>query len=93
MGIIAMKPLGGGLLERADLCFRFLQQYPYVVPIPDISIQEEVNEIINLYLSPKPLSEADHKQIERLRSELGKNSVIVVDIAYPVNKKLIFPEF
>ena len=71
MGIIAMKPLGGGLLERADLCFRFLQQYPYVVPIPGISSQKEANEIVDLYISPKPLSEADHKQIERLRSELG----------------------
>jgi len=30
MGIIAMKPLGGGLLGRTDLCFRFLQQYPYL---------------------------------------------------------------
>jgi aryl-alcohol dehydrogenase-like predicted oxidoreductase len=29
MGIIAMKPLGGGLLERADLCFRFLQQHSH----------------------------------------------------------------
>ncbi len=26
MGIIAMKPLGGGLLDKADLCFKFLQQ-------------------------------------------------------------------
>ena len=71
MGIIAMKPLGGGLLDRADLCFRFLQQYPYVVPIPGISSQKEANEIVDLYISPRPLSEADHKQIERLRSELG----------------------
>ncbi|MGD8564514.1 MAG: aldo/keto reductase, partial [Desulfarculaceae bacterium] len=28
MGLIAMKPLGGGLLDRADLCFAFLRQYP-----------------------------------------------------------------
>ena len=30
MGIIGMKPLGGGLLDRADLCFKFLQQYQYL---------------------------------------------------------------
>ena len=91
MGIIAMKPLGGGLLERADLCFRFLQQYPYVVPIPGISTQEEVNEIINLYLSPKPLSEADHKQIERLRSELGKKFCHRCGYCIPCEQKVDIP--
>jgi predicted aldo/keto reductase-like oxidoreductase len=72
IGVIAMKPLGGGLLDRADLCFRFLQQYPHVVPIPGASSQEEVDEIIDYYRSPRLLSEDDHKQIEKIRSELGK---------------------
>ena len=71
MGIIAMKPLGGGLLERADLCFRFLQQYPQIVPIPGIKAREEADEIVELYRSPKPLTEADWKQIDKIRSELG----------------------
>jgi hypothetical protein len=26
--VIGMKPLGGGLLQRPDLCMKFLQQYP-----------------------------------------------------------------
>jgi len=72
MGIIGMKPLGGGLLERADLCFRFLQQHPYVLPIAGIQSWEEADEIIQLYDSPKSLSEADHKEIEKIRSQLGK---------------------
>ena len=32
MGVIGMKPLGGGLLQRPDLCMKFLQQYPQVDP-------------------------------------------------------------
>lgn len=72
MGIIGMKPLGGGLLERADLCFRFLQQYPYVLPIAGIKSREEADEIIQLYDSPKSLSEVDHREIEKIRSQLGK---------------------
>jgi len=73
MGIIAMKPLGGGLLERADLCFKFLQQYPDVVPIPGIQSCKEIDEIIALYQDPKPLSVADKKEIETIQNELGKN--------------------
>ncbi len=72
MGIIAMKPLGGGLLERADLCFKFLQQYPEVLPIPGISKTAEIDEILTYYESPAPLTDADQHEIERIRLELGK---------------------
>ena len=72
VGIIGMKPLGGGLLERADLCFRFLQQHPHVVPIPGIRAIKEVDEIIGLYRDPKPLTEADIKDIDSIRSALGE---------------------
>ena len=72
VGIIGMKPLGGGLLERADLCFRFLQRHPYVVPIPGIHTKKEADEIVELYRNPEPLSETDLKDIENIRSALGE---------------------
>jgi len=72
VGLIGMKPLGGGVLERADLCFRFLQQYPYVVPIPGIRSTTEIDEIVDLYRNPQPLSAADWKDIERIRSTVGE---------------------
>lgn len=72
MGIIAMKPLGGGLLERADLCFRFLQQHSYVVPIPGISSPDEIDEIVGLYESPEMLTEENWREIEEIRSDLGR---------------------
>lgn len=71
MGIIAMKPLGGGLLERADLCFKFLRQYPNVVPIPGIQAREEVDQIVALYDSPAPLMEADREAMDEIRADLG----------------------
>ena len=72
VGIIGMKPLGGGVLERADLCFRFLQQHPYVVPIPGIREKKEADEIVAFYRNPESLSEADLKVIENIRSALGE---------------------
>ena len=71
MGIIAMKPMGGGLLERADLCFRFLQQYQDVVPIPGVENAAEVDENIKYYAKAHPLSEQDRTDIETIRNELG----------------------
>jgi uncharacterized protein len=72
VGIIGMKPLGGGLLERACLCFKFLQQHPCVVPIPGVRSSKEIDEIMELYRHPEPLSEADSEAIEKIRSELGE---------------------
>jgi predicted aldo/keto reductase-like oxidoreductase len=72
VGIIGMKPLGGGLLERADLCFKFLQQHPYVLPIPGVRSNKEIDQIVQFYRNPEPMSEADLKAIESIRSDLGK---------------------
>ncbi len=71
VGIIAMKPLGGGLLERADLCFKFLQQHPYVVPIPGICRKKEADEIIALYRHPQPLSRSDLNEMKNIQEVLG----------------------
>jgi predicted aldo/keto reductase-like oxidoreductase len=72
VGIIGMKPLGGGLLESAKLCFGFLQQHPYVVPIPGIRAKKEADEIIELYRHPQPLSQPDLKEMKNIQTVLGK---------------------
>jgi len=71
MGVIAMKPLGGGWLDNARLCFGFLQRYPDVVPIPGIARRDELDEIAGLYEAPQTLTEADEAEMERIRQELG----------------------
>jgi predicted aldo/keto reductase-like oxidoreductase len=72
IGIIGMKPLGGGLLERADLCFGFLQQHPHVVPIPGIRAKKEADQIIKLYRHRKKLSRSDLKEMQKIQSVLGE---------------------
>jgi len=72
VGIIGMKPLGGGLLERADLCFGFLQRHQDVVPIPGVRAQAEMDEIIGLYRNRRPLSDGDLKAMAEIRSALGE---------------------
>jgi predicted aldo/keto reductase-like oxidoreductase len=71
LGIIGMKPLGGGWLEKARLCFGFLQQYPEVVPIPGVRSRDEIEEITALYESRVSLTPSDWEDIERIRAELG----------------------
>jgi len=73
MGIIAMKPFGGGMLDRAELCFGFLQQYGKVIPIPGLQSRQEVDENTRLYETPRSLTRQDWDEIESIRSELGAN--------------------
>jgi predicted aldo/keto reductase-like oxidoreductase len=91
VGIIGMKPLGGGVLERADLCFRFLQRYPDVVPIPGIRSKKEADEIVELYRKPEPLSEADLRDIEDIRSTLGEKFCHRCEYCMPCEKGVQIP--
>lgn len=73
MGCIVMKPLAGGELTDAKLCFRFLQQYPDYIPIPGFSEEHELLEIIDLYENKAPLTEKDIKEIENIRNSTDSN--------------------
>ena len=72
MGIIAMKPFGGGLLDRAELCLGFLQQHADIIPIPGLQMEQEVDENIRCYENRRALTKQDWEEIERIRSELGE---------------------
>ena len=71
MGFIAMKPMGGGLLDDADLAFRYLMSFDSIVPDPGIEKIEEIRQIIKAVEKNQGLSEEDKKEIERQRTEFG----------------------
>jgi predicted aldo/keto reductase-like oxidoreductase len=71
MGFIAMKPMGGGLLDDAGLSFRYLGQYGSIVPDPGIETLEEIREIIDIVTRNEPLSTDDKNKIEKQRAEFG----------------------
>ncbi|MCL2232617.1 MAG: aldo/keto reductase [Treponema sp.] len=71
MGFLAMKPMGGGLLDNAGLSFRFLGSYSGIVPDPGIEKIEEIREIIAIVNRNEALSEDDKKEIEKVKAELG----------------------
>lgn len=71
MGFISMKPLGGGLLNRAEPCFRFLMQFDGIVPDPGIETADEIREIVQIYDNPRAITSEDTAEIRRLKDELG----------------------
>ena len=49
VGYIVMKPLAGGRLDNVSLAFKYLFQFPDIVPIPGIGEVREMEEIIQVY--------------------------------------------
>ena len=71
-GILAMKPFAGGALNDATLAFKFLRQFPNVLPIPGYDSIESVDQVVSFYEKPNEVTEQDLALMDRYRNELGK---------------------
>lgn len=70
-GLIAMKPMAGGLITNAATSFAFLRQYGNVLPIWGIQRESELDEILAFESNPPQLDEWLWKSIRRDRFELS----------------------
>jgi aryl-alcohol dehydrogenase-like predicted oxidoreductase len=71
LGVLAMKPFGGGLVDNARLVFAFLRQFPGVVPLAGWDSVARVDEVLDLYETDNVVTAADLAAMQRYREELG----------------------
>ena len=71
VAFIAMKPMGGGLLEDPVLAFKYLRQFPDILPLVGVQSTAEIEQIVSLMEGPAVLTEAESLEIRRLRDELS----------------------
>jgi predicted aldo/keto reductase-like oxidoreductase len=71
IGVIAMKPLCGGLMTNPAPSFAALRQFGNLVPIWGIQRERELDEILALEAHPPALDAAMRAEIEKLRQELA----------------------
>ncbi len=88
VGFIAMKPFSGGMLGDVDLAFKYLLQFPDVVPIPGIEKVEEIEELVGMIEKPHKLTAADVKKMGRLRQELGNKFCRRCDYCQPCTQEI-----
>lgn len=72
LGFIVMKPFAGGMIDNATIAFKFLRQFPDVIPIPGFDSPEAVDEILSFYDYPNVVNDADLALMDKYREELGK---------------------
>lgn len=71
VGLIAMKPLCGGLLTSARSAFAFLRQFDNVVPIWGVQRMGELEELLALEEAPPALDASTRAAIRKDRAELA----------------------
>ena len=72
IGVLAMKPLGGGNLNETTLAMKFIMQNPHITAaIPGMANRQEVDE--DTRIDNSPLTEQEQATCERLRLELGND--------------------
>lgn len=71
IGIMAMKPLGGGIFKDAALSLRYVLGHSISTAIVGMSSVKEVEQNAKLGENPTPLSIEERKRLQEETSELG----------------------
>ena len=71
VGLIAMKPFGGGRLNNPRLCMGYLSRLENVAVTVGVEKPEQVKELVELSENQLVLNDEDRAEMERIRKELG----------------------
>jgi uncharacterized protein len=71
IALIAMKPLAGGMLDNVPVAFKYLLQFPDVVPLVGIEKTWEIEEIVGLLGKSWKLTKREQNQMQKMKAELG----------------------
>ncbi len=72
IGLLGMKPLGGGRLIDAGLSFRYINQFKEVIPVIGIESSFELKQNLKLIERRQSLNSIDMERIKEIKNELGK---------------------
>jgi len=83
VGFIAMKPLAGGMVDDAVVCFKYLLQFPDIAIIPGIERIAEIDEIYKIVQEGPQMSRETQREMDRIKNELGASFCHRCDYCQP----------
>jgi predicted aldo/keto reductase-like oxidoreductase len=99
VAFIAMKPLAGGMLDNPTLAFKYLLQFPDVIPLVGIEKTWEIDEIAGLLGKSWKLTAAENRELAKMKKELGSKFCRRCDYCQPctaeipISTVMNFPSF
>ncbi len=88
VGFIAMKPLAGGALDNVTIAFKYLFQFAEVLSIPGIEKPHEIEEIVRVLHGPLDMSEAEQREMQKMKDELGTRFCRRCDYCQPCPEEI-----
>ncbi len=73
IGIIVMKPLGGGQIDKPDLALRYILEHDITTAIPGMDEVKHVEENLAALKNYRPLTAAEREELKNLAAEIGAN--------------------
>ena len=89
VGFIVMKPLAGGMIDNAKIAFKYLLQFPDVVTIVGIEMVTEIEEIMQVVEGSHKMAEAELKEMQKLKEELGTSFCHRCDYCQPCQEGIL----
>ena len=88
-GVIIMKSMAGGMLENPVLAFKYLMQFPDVLPLIGIAEEGEMEENIRIVEAGEPITEDDQHAMDRIRKELGTGFCRMCNYCQPCPQQIM----
>ncbi len=88
VGFIVMKPLSGGMIDNANIAFKYLMQFPEILTIVGIEKVAEIEEIVNIFEGSKTITAEEKKQMQKLKEQLGTKFCHRCDYCQPCSESI-----
>jgi uncharacterized protein len=88
VGILAMKPFSGGVIEEAGPALRYVLSTEGIVPIPGSETLKRVRENWRIFTEGARLSTTDKERIEALRKEFDRQFCRRCDYCQPCTERI-----
>jgi predicted aldo/keto reductase-like oxidoreductase len=88
IGVIAMKPFSGGVIEQPAPALRFVLSTPGIIPIPGSESLEKARENWEIFTKSHSLTKKDKEYIEILRKEMDQQFCRRCDYCQPCSEKI-----
>jgi len=89
VGIIVMKPMAGGMLDNPALSFKYLNTFDDLMVLVGIAEMGEMEQNIDLLNFKGELTDDEHREMNRIREELGNGFCRMCNYCQPCPQKIM----
>ena len=83
VGVIAMKPFSGGVIEAPEIALKWVLSFPEVLVIAGVEYKELIDQNWNTFLGEYSMSDADELKIKEISGKFDKNFCRRCDYCQP----------